>query len=599
MTKPRHFRGWALFCLALLLFTPAFASAAAYPGNVCVSQKMKLSGNYCRDVLKAWAVWDKTQDGVKRNDKLARAASRLSDKWNKADFRAFNKQVACTQTTVTAAAMKAMIDGVTAGIVSDVNTGLDLGTPAEARCGAKLLIAAANRCRALLVAEGVWVKRLDKDPESEKRNLKRTKAIEKFTLLWGKATASSCPTSATEGATAAALDALHAVAVRDTTISPVVSDTSFDQIPGDTVVYEKRQLNPTCAWNTPYSFFAKRGTVNKVLMYYQGGGACWDYSTCEVFRPFDQDVDPGSAGDNPNLGVRVGFDDITNPDNPFRDWHIVFVPYCSGDVHLGDAEATYFDGPDSVTIQHRGFINAKSAEKWAREHFVNPEQVFITGSSAGAYGALLHGTWLQRVWPASDINVLGDAGNGVITEDFRADNFPSWNVDANLPPDIPGLVELTVPSTTALAANFYPRSKWAHYTTAFDGSLGGQTGFYNIMLNPGNIGAWLSWWNGSCEWNSIMRAQAIDTHAAAPDNYRYYIGTGSRHTIWGSSRVYTETTGGVPPLVDWINAMLDDTPAWTNVEATNQGLLLSGDPSPDPLQAPFQQVGPDVVIDCP
>ena len=24
----------------------------------------------------------------------------------------------------------------------------------------------------------------------------------------------------------------------------------------------------------------KRGTVNKMLMYYQGGGACWDCATC-------------------------------------------------------------------------------------------------------------------------------------------------------------------------------------------------------------------------------------------------------------------------------------------------------------------------------
>jgi hypothetical protein len=237
-------------------------------------------------------------------------------------------------------------------------------------------------------------------------------------------------------------------------------------------------------------------------------------------------------------------------------------------------------------------------EKWAREHFVNPEQVFVTGSSAGAYGALLHGVWLHPVYPASDISVLADGGNGVITEDFRMNYFPNWNVDANLPPDV-GLTELTVPTATVAAANFYPQSKWAHYTSAFDGSTGGQTGFYNVMLNPGNVGAWLSWWNASCEWNSLMRQQAIDTYNDAPANYRYYIGTGSRHTVWGSNKVYTDTSGGVPTLVDWINAMISDGPGWTNVEATNSGLLLSGDPRPDPLAPPFQQVGPDVVITCP
>jgi hypothetical protein len=68
--------------------------------------------------------------------------------------------------------------------------------------------------------------------------------------------------------------------------------------------------------------------------------------------------------------------------------------------------------------------------------------------------------------------------------------------------------------------------------------------------------------------------------------------------MWGSNKVYTDTTGGVPTLVDWVNQMLIRGPGWTNVECTNCGLLLSGDPRPSPLEPPFEQQGPDVVIDC-
>ena len=88
-----------------------------------------------------------------------------------------------------------------------------------------------------------------------------------------------------------------------------------------------------------------------------------------------------------------------------------------------------------------------------------------------------------------------------------------------------------------------------------------------------------------------MRQQAQDTSAAVPTNYRYYIGTGSRHTMFGSNKVYTDTTGGVPTIVGWVNAMLNSSPpslvdpAWDNVECTNCGLLLSGDPRPSPLTA--------------
>ena len=84
----------------------------------------------------------------------------------------------------------------------------------------------------------------------------------------------------------------------------------------------------------------------------------------------------------------------------------------------------------------------------------------------------------------------------------------------------------------------------------------------------------------------MMRGLAQDASAAAP-NYRYYIGSGSRHTMWGSDKVYLDTTGDVPLLVDWIGAMLDGTPDWTNVESNDPGLLLTGDPRPNPYEDPY------------
>src|SRR5205823_14624748 len=143
---------------------------------------------------------------------------------------------------------------------------------------------------------------------------------------------------------------------------------------------------------------------------------------------------------------------------------------------------------------------------------------------------------------------------GVITQSFLDNYSPNWNFAANVPTDIPGLpATLTngagIPGYTEIVANFFPRTRWAHYCTAYDGGFGGQTGFYNIMLNNNNPVAALSWWNGSCAFNDVMVQQATDTYAAISpltNNYRYYVGTGSRHTMWGSNKVYNDTTGGVP-----------------------------------------------------
>jgi hypothetical protein len=240
--------------------------------------------------------------------------------------------------------------------------------------------------------------------------------------------------------------------------------------------------------------------------------------------------------------------------------------------------------------------------------------VFVTGSSAGAYGAFFNGPLLRDIYPAAKFSVLADAGNGIVTQQFLDEKFPLWNFAGNLPNTIPGLEDtLTngtgIPGYTEIIANFYSDVAWAHYTTAFDGSPGGQTGFYNIMLNPTTdlmvaIAEWLNWWEASCEWNAVMKQQAIDTAAVLPDNYRYYIGAGSRHTMFGSNKVYTDTTGGVPTIVDWINAMRDRTNAWTNVLTTNEGLLLSGDPrqNGNPPPAPFVDDNANNVADrivCP
>ncbi len=382
----------------------------------------------------------------------------------------------------------------------------------------------------------------------------------------------------------------------DDSAPPLPPDSEFHTIsPVGPIEYEGRELYPQCMNGSPYHFFAKRGSVNKLLVYYQGGGACWEQLTCSI-PTCDATVDPNGA-DNPNGRTR-GFVDLTNPDNPFRDWHIVFVPYCSCDIHFGDAARDY-----PLHVEHRGYHNARVAEKYARENFPKPEEVFVTGSSAGAYGAFFHAPLLHKAWPKARFHVLADAGNGVITQSFLDEYFPNWNFAANLPDDIPGLRDVLQNGTgivgyTKLVANYFPKTQWAHYSTAFDGSAGGQTGFYNLMLHGNDPAHALTWWEGSCAFHDQMRAQVQETAAAVPDNYRYYIGTGTRHTMWGSNKVYDDTTGGVPTVASWIQAMLTGSRNWTNVECTDCGRLLADDPAPNPLEPPFEKRGDDVVVSC-
>jgi hypothetical protein len=495
--------------------------------------------------------------------------------------------VSCEDTTATADEMLTAIDAGAAALVTTLRDETDGG----AVCESRRLQAAGQVCSILLNQEASHLRTRTNDRTRAKLAAAQAQIAPKLVTRWGAGDASLCEGSPNAQETVDLTDELAEDVRYAAYVSPRVS-TDWTMITPDTEIpYEGKTLDPICARGTPWVFFVKRGIVNKTLMYYQGGGACWSHTTC-TFPTYKVTTGPG---DNP-ANSSNGFANLNNPDNPFKDWNAVFVPYCTGDVHWGDEIVEHTQGNLRVTIRHKGFVNAQVAEKWAREHFANPDQVFVTGSSAGSYGAIVNSLPLmEKVWPSSDFSVLGDGGNGVITDDFLQNDLSKWGIEKNLPDWIPGLdvpiTELDASKLISIPANFYPWNRFANYTTAYDGSQGGQTGFYNIMLNLSNPLAWVNWWPPSCEWNAIMRDYAYAAAAEAPANYRYYIGSGSRHTMWGANKVYDDTTGNVPTIASWIEAMLDETPDWVNVESDDPGLLLPGDPRPNPAEFPYTEEG--------
>jgi len=89
------------------------------------------------------------------------------------------------------------------------------------------------------------------------------------------------------------------------------------------------------------------------------------------------------------------------------------------------------------------------------------------------------------------------------------------------------------------------------------------------------------------------------------DNYRYYIGTGSRHTMYGSDKVYTEQSGGESQtIVDWVSDVISfDLAAsnpndWQNVECSDCGIVLPGDPTPPviPTDPFYDDMGQTVIV---
>ena len=73
---------------------------------------------------------------------------------------------------------------------------------------------------------------------------------------------------------------------------------------------------------------------DKLLIYFQGGGACFNSATCGA-NPAN--FNSGTFALAVLAGGQQGIFNASDSANPFRDWNAVFIPYCTGDVHAGAA----------------------------------------------------------------------------------------------------------------------------------------------------------------------------------------------------------------------------------------------------------------------
>ncbi|MHC4065929.1 MAG: hypothetical protein ACYSUI_15720, partial [Planctomycetota bacterium] len=272
-----------IFWVSVLAFAffAAQASAATYPSYKCASQKMKAAADRCEEVLEAWSIWTKTQNDPQPLIDEADAA--FDQSWTDAEDAAAMGNVDCIDMTLSGAGMMELMDTAIDDIVVEVNEGLDLGVKKQAICGSQILTAAATKCQTLLHAESKYIKGLSLDPDGAKRDAEQAKASSEFSHQWDNATSKECPTEASEEEIEGKVDALSDDLVTNTIVSPNVPDDAFMAIthpaggePGNPVSYAGDTLVPQCQDSSEFTFFAKRGSVNKLLMYYYGGGACWD-----------------------------------------------------------------------------------------------------------------------------------------------------------------------------------------------------------------------------------------------------------------------------------------------------------------------------------
>lgn len=341
----------------------------------------------------------------------------------------------------------------------------------------------------------------------------------------------------------------------------------------------------TVSYSPEFAFFVKPGSTKNLLIYFQGGGACWDITNCA----YNHTYSPGIIESTLLLGLGVlgflesfgggGIMDMTDPQNPFLNWTVVYIPYCTGDLGAGQQDYVYADdygtAYTNVTIRHRGLANVNLVLEWMRRNITfTPDKLFVTGISAGSYAAMLSYPLIRDLFNSASTKayMLGDAGEGV-TGEYDPDGaggaapIPFMQIveniwDLQLPAAVFGSNPLSTYSykyknLVQEIVTHYPNDRFAQYTAKWDKT---QVWFYYIQSGdainkPDEWGAEESaptFSAYSTAWNSGMM-DAIDITGG---NYTYFIGPGTKHTILLFPEYYTVESGGVL-FSDWVNDFIN------------------------------------------
>ena len=220
-----------------------------------------------------------------------------------------------------------------------------------------------------------------------------------------------------------------------------------------------------CSDGSPFEVWERPADPTKVMLFFQGGGACFSAETCGPgSETFTRNLDLGAA---PDFG---GIFDATNPENPLADHSIVYVPYCTGDVHLGDSTTEY---SDTVVIEHNGFANARKGLDTVLANYPDVEQLVVAGASAGSIPTPAFAGLAADELPGVDIVTFGDSSAAYPdVPDLNVaigglwgvlENVPDWPVNEGLTPQ-----EWSFPGLYVQSGLQHPDITFARFDHAFD-----------------------------------------------------------------------------------------------------------------------------------
>jgi len=331
----------------------------------------------------------------------------------------------------------------------------------------------------------------------------------------------------------------------------------------------------TCGNGTPYKIFVNYSDKSdNLVVVFEPGGACWDYDSCAGRNGIRGAANPNGIPDNhwERASIISPFLSRFDEMNPSREWNMVYVPYCTGDVHTGATTVTYAGGgtdPD-LTFHHQGHAAVQAVVKWIDENFTHVPKLLATGCSAGGVGSLANYKFLRNGVRAVEKGyLLNDSGpifpSSGYSRPLHEKIRKAWNLDSLQPHMPPGFTLDDMGTINTALADEFPDDRLAttFFRRDFNFSLYSYERFYDFPPKEELLAMW------------DADTQLLVSQYETRDNLHYFIpywrNINDSHCTTVVSFVDSDIEERGMKLSQWVNDFVEDRPIESMIEAPVPG----------------------------
>merc|ERR1719153_1719712 len=146
------------------------------------------------------------------------------------------------------------------------------------------------------------------------------------------------------------------------------------------------------------------GHSGKVMIWLQGGGACWDKASCDArCEAGSEERELCTSQTEQEISFREGSTDK----NPYGDYWMVYVHYCSSDLWSGTNAAS--SSTWGYNFQGKNIVDSIIQDLSDNHNLLTATKVVLTGCSAGTAGVSFNCDDLAAKMPNADFRCVADA----------------------------------------------------------------------------------------------------------------------------------------------------------------------------------------------